>query len=68
MTNIKDVAKRAGVAVSTVSKYINGGSVRSYNEKAIKEAIEALDFKKNDVARALKTNKAMTVGILIPNL
>ena len=68
MANIKDVAKKAGVAVSTVSKYINGGSVRSYNEKAIRKAIEELGFKINDVARTLKTNKAMTVGILIPNL
>ena len=68
MANIKDVAKKAGVAVSTVSKYINGGSVRSYNEKAIRKAIDELGFKINDVARTLKTNKAMTVGILIPNL
>ncbi len=68
MANIKDVAKRAGVAVSTVSKYINGGSVRKYNAEAIQEAIDALDFKLNDLARSLKTNKAMTVGILIPSL
>ncbi len=68
MANIKDVAKRAGVAVSTVSKYINGGSVRKYNAEAIQEAIDALDFKLNDIARSLKTNKAMTVGVLIPSL
>ena len=68
MANIKDVAKKAGVAVSTVSKYINGGSVRSYNQEAIRKAIDELGFKINDVARTLKTNKAMTVGILIPNL
>lgn len=68
MSTIKDVAKRAGVAISTVSKYINGGSVREYNAKAIKEAIEALDFKLNDVARTLKTNRAMTVGVMIPSL
>lgn len=68
MANIKDVAKRAGVAISTVSKYINGGSVREYNAEAIQEAIDALDFKINDIARSLKTNKAMTVGILIPSL
>lgn len=68
MANIKDVAKRAGVAISTVSKFINGGSVRSKNAAAIKKAIEELDYKVNDVARMLKTNIAMTVGVLIPSL
>ena len=68
MANIKDVAKRASVAISTVSKYINGGSVRSKNAVAIQNAIDELGFKINDVARSLKTSKAMTVGVLVPSL
>ena len=39
ISTIKDVAARAGVAPSTVSKYINGGSVREKNVIAIREAI-----------------------------
>ncbi|MFO7294520.1 MAG: LacI family DNA-binding transcriptional regulator [Clostridia bacterium] len=65
---IKDVAKYAGVSISTVSKYINGGRVREKNRQRIEEAIKALDFKVNELARGLKTNRTMTVGVLIPSL
>ena len=36
MATIKDVAKLAGVSVSTISKYINGGNVRAENVESIK--------------------------------
>ena len=39
MTTIKDVARLAGVSPSTVSKYINGGSVRKENIASIRSAI-----------------------------
>lgn len=65
---IKDVAKYAGVSIATVSKYLNGGNVREENRKRLEEAIRVLDFKVNDMARALKTNRTMTVGVLIPSL
>ena len=65
---IEDVAKYAGVSIATVSKYLNGGNVREENRKRLEEAIRVLDFKVNDMARALKTNRTMTVGVLIPSL
>ena len=65
---IKDVAKYAGLSIATVSKYLNGGNVREENRKRLEEAIRVLDFKVNDMARALKTNRTMTVGVLIPSL
>jgi Transcriptional regulators len=65
---IKDVAKHAGVSIATVSKYINGSKVKEHNKTAIDQAIKALDFKVNVIARGLKTNKTMTVGVLIPSL
>ncbi len=34
----------------------------------IKDAIDRLDYKRNDMARGLKTNKTMTIGVLIPSL
>ena len=43
MATIKDVAKMAGVSMSTVSKYINGGHVLDENVEAIRSAIEVLD-------------------------
>lgn len=65
---IKDVAKYTGLSIATISKYINGGNVLNENKRLIEEAIQALGFKVNEIARGLKTNKTMTVGVLIPNL
>ena len=65
---IKDVAKMAGVSISTVSKYINGGNVREENVQAICEAIAALDFRVNPYARSLKTHRSRSIGILLPDM
>lgn len=68
MATIKDVARRANVSVSTVSKYINGGNVRGANAQAIAEAIEALDFRVNPFARGLKAQRNRCIGILLPDM
>ncbi len=65
---IKDVAKRAGVSIATVSKMINGGNVLEDNRVAIEQAIEELNYRVNTVARGMKTRRSMTVGVLIPSL
>ena len=64
---IKDVAKYTNLSIATISKYINGGNVLDENKIKIKEAIKILDYKVNVMARGLKTNKTMTIGILIPS-
>ncbi len=66
MATIKDVARMAGVSMSTVSKYINGGNVRQENLEAIRQAIEALDYRVNPFARSLKTQRSRSIGILLP--
>ncbi len=68
MATIKDVARRANVSVSTVSKYINGGEVREKNAQAIHDAIEVLDYNVNPFARMLKTRRSYSVGVLLPTL
>lgn len=68
MATIKDVAKMAGVSMSTVSKYINGGHVREENIEAIRQAIEALDYRVNPFARSLKTQRSRSIGILLPEI
>ncbi|UUZ86301.1 LacI family DNA-binding transcriptional regulator [Paenibacillus sp. P26] len=48
MANIKDIAKRAGVSVTTVSRVLNGHPyVRQEKKRAVLEAIEALDYERN---------------------
>ena len=68
ISTIKDVAARAGVAPSTVSKYINGGSVREKNVIAIREAIAELQFRANPFARNLKSQRSHAIGVLLPDL
>lgn len=65
---IKNVAKHTGLSIATISKYINGGNVLDKNRAAIDQAIRELGFKVNEIARGLKTNKTMTIGVLIPDL
>lgn len=67
-TTIKDVAKKTGLSIATISKYINGGNVLEKNREIIQNAIEELNFKVNEMARGLKTNKTKIVGIALPNL
>ncbi len=68
MATIKDVARMAGVSVSTVSKYLNGGNVRKETIPAIRSAIEALDYRVNPFARSLKTQRSRSIGILLPDM
>ena len=68
MATIKDVAQMAGVSVSTVSKFINGGNVRPECRESISKAIAALDFRVNPFARNLKTQRSRSVGILLPDM
>lgn len=67
-STIKDVAKKAGVSIATVSKFINGGNVLEDNRVAIEAAVRDLNYQVNTVARGMKTRKSMTVGVLIPSL
>ena len=68
MATIKDVARMAGVSMSTVSKYMNGGNVREENVEAIRNAIETLDYRVNPFARSLKTQRSRSIGILLPDM
>lgn len=54
MVTIKDVAKKAGVSVASVSRYINkNGYVRNETGEKIAEAIDELNYVPNEVARSL---------------
>lgn len=68
MATIKDVAKRAGVAPSTISKYLNGGNVLEENAEAIRNAIAELDYRVNPFARNLKTQRSRSIGVLLPEM
>lgn len=69
MIRMKDVAKKAGVSVATVSNVITGKQVVSDEVRSIVLcAIEELDYKVNLVARGLKERKTYTVGVVLPDI
>ena len=68
MSTIKDIARETGLSLATISKYMNGGHVLEQNRERIEAAIEKLDYKVNYFARGLKTNRSMTVGVLLPTI
>lgn len=64
----KDVARVAGVSVATVSRYLNGHNVLDENREKIEQAIKQLGFRVNPIAQTLRTNRSMTVAVLVPTL
>ena len=65
---MKDIARRTGLGLATISSYFNGGNVREKNRAKIEEAIRELHYEVNEVARGLKTNATKTIGVVIPEL
>lgn len=63
---IKDVARKSGTSISSVSRYLNGNPIREGNRLKIEQAIKELNYEINLTAKVLKTNKSMTVGVVIP--
>jgi DNA-binding LacI/PurR family transcriptional regulator len=69
MTNIQDVAKRAGVSVSTVSRVLNGTArVNSNVRTRVEVAIQELQYRPSRAARSLRTNYSSIIGLLISDI
>lgn len=67
--NIKDVAERAGVSVSTVSRVLNNGKyVKPEVRQTVRQAIEDLDFVPNSIARSLVRKKTNLIGVIASDL
>lgn len=68
--NIKDVAQRAGVSISTVSRALNDTDypVKPETRKKVLEAAAELGFRPNDLARGLLSSKSRTIGLIIPDI
>ncbi len=65
---LKDIARETGLSVATISKYINGVTLKEKNRIAVEKAIAELGYTVNEYARGLKSNKSRTIGIAIPEL
>ncbi len=68
--NIRDVAQRAGVSISTVSRVLNNTDypVKPETRNRVLKAIEELKFRPNDMARGLLLKKSRIIGLVIPDI
>ena len=68
MTSIKDVARMAGVSVTTVSHVLNKTrAVHAGTQARVMAAVHSLGYVPSAVARSLKMNATHTIGMLVPN-
>lgn len=69
MAGMKDVAKLAGVSISTVSRVINGTiPVDDATKKRVQDAINKVNFKPNLLARGLRSKSGHMIGLAVPEI
>lgn len=69
MVSINDVAEKANVSISTVSRVINqNANVSREKEKAVLKAVDELDYIPNGLAQGLVTKKSKSIGVLIADI
>lgn len=68
MPTIHDIAKLSGYSAATVSRVLNQRKhVSKEAEKAIRQAIEELDYVPSEIARDLSRGKTLNIGIILPH-
>lgn len=69
MVTSRDVARVAGVSQSTVSRVLRGGApVAEETRQRVLEAMESTGYAPNVVARAMKTQRTGTIGVVIARI
>lgn len=65
MVSSKDVAKRAGVSQTTVSRVLNNPqAVRQKTIDKVNHAIQELGYRPNSIARSLVSNQTKTIALI----
>ncbi len=66
---MEDVAKVAGLATMTVSRYLNGHpNVTERTARKVRAAIDQLGYRPNQAARMLMGQPSKVIGLVLPNL
>ena len=70
--SLEELALKADVSKTTVSLVLNGKSsiyrIRKETENRILKIAKEHNYKPNSIARALRLNKSLTIGLIIPYL
>ena len=68
---LTDVARAVGVNPSTVSRALNEETVNQVSQstvRRVRKVAKGLGYTPNTVARGLRTNRTMTLGVILPDL
>ena len=66
---LADVARLAGVSLTTVSRVLNNrGYLSEKTKRRVADAIETLGYRPNSLARALHGMRTQTVGLIVPTV
>src|SRR2546427_7857003 len=69
MTTLKDVAEHTGLGLGTVSRALSGHpNVRPETRRRVEAAARKLGYQSNGLARALRSNRSNSIGLIIPDL
>lgn len=70
-TSLKDIANKVGVSIALVSYVLNNqkeGRISKEVARKIREAAVALNYRPNQIAKSLKTNKTYTIGLVVADI
>ncbi len=69
---LRDVAREAGVHVSTASRVLSGqaaaGRITAETAERIRSVADQLGYRRNTVARALRTGRTLVIGMIVPDV
>jgi len=65
---LHQVAARAGVSIATASRALNGLAVSAPARERVRQAVDELGYVANEAARALRSDRTLTIGLLFFDL
>lgn len=69
MSTINDVAEKAGVSVTTVSRVLNNrGYISEKTREKVYRTMEELNYQPNEIARSLLRKQSNIIGLIIPDI
>ncbi len=69
MPTLKDIAKGAGVTVTTVSRVLNNrGYISDETREKVYQVMKELNYQPNEIARSLSRKKSNIIGLIIPTI